>query len=221
MWSCPCGMGRAGACVTAWSAYWLSVVGWSPMLAQITRGDGMGVLWVLLTIFGMGSLALGVRAAFMHRDAFYGEGFLWSVLVIVLGVFALRNRWYLDGDAFEIDLSRAFWFGWMADNTFNIWLQLRGLFGRHVGVVSEPGSSRIFFSQRETWERRERYAEVTMRERNPATHEESGPALSGVGSPAIDHYEAPPEILYVKEGDQFVPVKRPRREAVAIEAPSR
>lgn len=220
MWSCPCGMGRAGACATAWCAYWLSVVGLSPMLVQIMRGDGAGVLWVLLAIFGVGSLALGLRAAFMHRDGFYGEGFLWSVLVLALGVFALRNRWYLDGDAFEVHLSRAFWLGWMASNAFNIWLQLRGLFWRDVGTVSEPRSSSIVISQRETWERTERYAEVT-RERNAAGHEAPGAAPPVVVPPAIEHRAAAPETLYVKEGEEFVPVRRPRTAPVAIEAPSR
>jgi hypothetical protein len=42
-----------------------------------------------------------------------------------------------------------------------------------------------------------------------------------VVSPAIEHRAAAPEILYVKEGEEFVPVRRPRTAPVAIEAPSR
>jgi hypothetical protein len=178
-------------------------------------------LWALLAIFGIGSLALGVRAAFMHRDAFYGEGFLWSLLMLALGVFALRNRWYLDADAFEVDLSGAFWLGWMASNAFNIWLQLRGLFGVQGGRVPEPDSPHILFSQRETRLRTERYEQFTTRRINLAADEVPDQAPSRVIPPPIEHHAAPPEILYVKEGDRFVPVKRPRAAPLSIEAPSR
>jgi hypothetical protein len=178
-------------------------------------------LWALLAIFGIGSLALGVRAAFMHRDAFYGEGFLWSVLVLALGVFALRNRWYLDADALEVDLSRGFWFGWMASNGFNIWLQLRGLVGDHCGSVPEPDSPHILFSQRETRLRTERYEQVTTRRMNLAADEVPDQAPARVIPPAIEHQAVAPEILYVKEGDQFVPVRRQRAAPAAIKASSR
>jgi hypothetical protein len=106
----------------------------------------------------------------------------------------------------------------MASNAFNIWLQLRGLVGDRVRPIPEPGSSRILFSQRETWQRTERYREVTMRERSPVTREVPDQAPARVIPPAIEYHEAPPEILYVKEGDRFVPVKRPRAIPAAIEA---
>jgi hypothetical protein len=207
MWSCPCGMARVGACVTAWCVYWLYVSGWSPMLANITRGDGDGVVWVLLAIFGFGGLWLGIREARRHHDMFNGESFLWSVAVLALGMFALRGGWYLDDSAFDWHLSRAFWFGWMASNAVNIWLQLRGMRGREVPVGPEAGTIRISLSRR--WmQRTTEWSERFEADRNNPLPSHELPRRDV--SPVIEHDAPPlPKIVYVKEGDAFVPVRLP------------
>jgi hypothetical protein len=155
MWSCPCGLGRTGACLTAWAGYWVSVDGLHPLLDRAAAGDIFGLAWAAMAFFGLGWLWLGVRAALSHGDPFNGESFLWSVFVIGLGVLALHNAWYVRDSVPDFHISRAFWFGWMASNAFNIWLQLRG--SGHRPPLSRGQAPRMY--ARETYERRTEWRE--------------------------------------------------------------
>ena len=215
MWSCPCGTARAGACVSAWCAYWLSVTGWPAMLAHIARGDGAGVVWTLLAIFGFGGVLLGIREALRHDDAFNGDSFLWSVAVIALGIFAVRNGWYLDDTMLDWHLSHAFWLGWTASNAVNIWLQLRGMRRREARLMGEPAKSHFFFrSRRRLRQTREWSEEIEARvlDALPAR-----PAPRPISPAVVERSEPLPQIVYVKEGDAFVPVRLPLPAAPAIE----
>jgi hypothetical protein len=186
--------------VTAWCVYWLYAAGWPVLHAGIARGDGAGVLWALLAVFGLGALVLGLRESLFHTDALDGLSLLWSAIVITLCVFALRDGWFLEAAGY--DVCRAFWYGWLASNAVNLWLQLRGM-RRRDEPATAPAFGFFFARRRQTtisWSE-----EIKMQGTAPP------PAMAPVRSSPVSERRAPPppEIVYVKEGDAFVPMRLP------------
>ena len=108
------------------------------VVGRLAAGDvinGTG-LWVGLVAVGFGLVWQGVKAARSHEDPVDRRSLAWSVGVIALGLTALHNGWYVEGDALDFHLSRVFWLGWIASNAANLWLQLRGVIGRRGGYLA-------------------------------------------------------------------------------------
>ena len=124
-----------GAFVTVFCIYWAwATVGGVPaMLALVRAGDALAIGWAVFAGLGVVVLLHGISEALSHDDSFEGGSFLWSVCVIALAVYGLSHHWYLD--AASGVLSRALWFGWIASNAFNIWLNLRGVGRRSAAPV--------------------------------------------------------------------------------------
>jgi hypothetical protein len=132
-----------------------------------------------------------------------GRSVLWSVGIVCLSVYALRHGWHLQGDALNFHLSRAFWWGWLSSNAFNLFVQLRGLVPQRADVepvIETTPSSPL----RYVWRR------VHVRE---AVYEGLAP-LPDARPPHVPPLPAPdeialPEIVYVPDqGGNFIPVER-------------
>lgn len=195
-----------GAVLLTFAAYWLSLTGLSPMFAQIAHGDPAAVAVAVMAGAGVICAAAGLAAAFTHDDPFRVESFVWSVAVLTLGVYALRHHWVLTDSACAYHASRACWFAWMASNAVNVWLQLRGSFGRRQPVVTmqRPQVPRL---------RRRRVTTEWLEELEGRGIEPC--VLAGNSAVQLPHRISPdvieqggalPELVYVKRGDAFVPI---------------
>jgi hypothetical protein len=200
MLSCPCWHARIGAGLLIFSLYLLAFGGknMGVDLAAALHGNVSSVVIMLagLALGGVGLLVHGVRAARSHPDDFHFGSFIWSVGVIALGVAAMRDKTHMvpPMPADEIVMSKAFWLGWTGNNIVNIWLQCRG-FG--LRLPSLPWLRGRY--HRRTMKITEWYADNTGKAVLPD---------DGYSAPHILPGHAPPsQIVYVKQGDRFIPVQ--------------
>jgi hypothetical protein len=205
---CPCQYGRLGAFTLTACIYWAwAAGGLSAMVAGLEVGDILAVVWAGAALFGAGWLLIGIGEALSHSDAFVPQSVLWSVGVIALSVYALRHGWYLGGALFHA--SRAAWFGWIASEVFNVWLNLRGL-GRHREVARSPAicaptrqealtAPRFRRSRRLEWsEEVEGHADLIQR----------APGFSVWRTPPVIGQDGATQIVYVPdERGQLIPVQ--------------
>jgi hypothetical protein len=201
MLSCPCWHARIGAGLLIFSLYVLALGGKSlgVDLAAALHGNFSPVVILLagLALGGVGLLAHGIRAARSHVDDFSFGSFIWSVCVIALGVAALRDKTYMvpPMPADEIVMSKAFWLGWIGNNLVNIWLQLRGVGLRLPSLPSLRGNYRRRSIKITEWS-----AGHGDYPAMPDFQPWHAPSAIDLGAPL-------PEVVYVKQGDRFIPVQ--------------
>jgi len=124
---CPCQYGRLGAFTSACCIYWVWAVGGPPvMLAGLYSGNLGAIGWAIAAVFGVGWLLIGVFDALSHDDDFVPQSVLWSISAVALATYGIWHDWYVIGDPLLFHLSRAAWFGWIASEALNIWLNMRG-----------------------------------------------------------------------------------------------
>jgi hypothetical protein len=201
MLSCPCWHARIGAGLLIFSLYLLAFGGKSlgVDLPAALHGNFSPVVIVLagLALGGVGLLLHGLRAARSHADDFHFGSFIWSVGVIALGVAALRDKTYMvpPMPADEIVMSKAFWLGGICNNIVNLYLQCRGFGLRLPSLPSLRGNYHRRSIKITEWS-----------------------AGNGDYEPLPDYHPAPlpeivhdasgvPQIVYVKQGDRFIPVQ--------------
>jgi hypothetical protein len=220
MFSCPCGAARIGACLLTWCLYmalWSSVFfseSFGGVLAQARAFDvtiGM-IAWAVLAGMGFYWLTLGMSAALSHEDEFRLGSFVWSVGVILL----VGQRFLAvpaGGKDLYFHIFRMLLAGWLASNAVNIWLQLRSTGRRSERSERLPPAGYLWrrLSVRQTQHAYEEIYE-DLQPAPPGGYYHSPPLpapphrlVSPV--PSIDTAVAVPEIVYVKDGDRFVPVK--------------
>ena len=206
MLSCPCGNGRIGSFLLAAVIYCLSVTGMQAMLAQVQHGTPDGVVWLLTGVVGLGFLFAGIASALSHDDAFRPESFLWSVGVIAFCTYALLHGCVPAGSVHDQHVARGFFYAWAASNAFNIWLQLRGVFGHRQSAapVWQPQQSRLPTGMTTEW-----LEEIEVHGVNAGYALPAG--LSAMPFPAappmVEQIGAMPQIAYVKQGDALIPVQ--------------
>jgi hypothetical protein len=212
MLSCPCWHARIGAGLLT---FCLSIAfaghQTGAYLLALRRGDISPVMavWVGLALLGVGLFLRGLRAARDHADEFSLGSFVWSVLVIALGVAALRDQTYLvpPMSADAIVIGKAFWLGWIANNIVNIWLQLRGLGGRRSDLPDylQPPRRSLFGFRRRTI----KITEWTAGNAPMPDYQPPAASPPAHASPVIDHDGAAPQIGYLDGNGNFIPVQLP------------
>ena len=170
---------------------------------------------LLRSIYDSGVIAVG--EALSHADPFVPQSVLWSLGVIALAGYALGHGWYFSGDALLFHLSRAAWFGWIASEVFNVWLNLRGIGRRRYARRREDAAP----MPEPRFRRRRRLEWVEEVEGRGVAADEFarhlGPNLRADLPPAVGQpVPVPvPQVVYLKdENGNFVPVPLPRDDAV-------
>jgi hypothetical protein len=187
------------------------------MLAQVEQGDPFGIAWAAFAILGVANLLIGIGSALTHEDDFRLGSFVWSVGVMALGAYALTHKWVLTDSADSYHYSYAFWLGWMASNAVNLWLQLRGWVGQRQPVMplEQPQQTRLHRRRRIRTEWLEEFEahdiDAGQLQIDQLHHAEYSPlhlpfpAAPGV----IEHAGDASQLVYVKQGNTFVPLGLP------------
>jgi hypothetical protein len=218
MMSCPCGEARIGAFLLTAAFYWMSVVGLSPMLAHVAHLDPAGIGWALLSGAGVICIVTGLTAAFTHDDPIRPGSFIWSAGVITLCGYALLHNWALPDSDYHV--MHGFWLSWMASNVVNLWLQLRGSFGRRrpamaIQELAQPGVPTLRRRRRVRAEWLEEFESYGV-DAGHVLPPDIAAALPGRLHDLIEHDDALPELVYEKRGDTFVPVRLPERQRLTL-----
>jgi hypothetical protein len=225
---CPCQWGRLGSFTLAVCIWWALAAGGLPtMLVGLHAGDTIAIGWAVAAFFGGGWLSIGIFEALSHADTFRPQSVLWSVAVIGLAGYALNHGWYFSGDTLLPQLSHAAWFGWIASEVFNIWLNLRGV-GRRRRAVSSlllpPIPEPPMPEPRPRLRRRRRVEWVDEIEEDGTRAGDFASRLNGSTDAVLsDGSGAPalPQTLYVKDDSgQFIPVHLPGAVPVNHRLPS-
>lgn len=209
---CPCQFGRLGAFLLTACLYWAWALGGLPaMLAALHAGDILAVAWAGAALFGAGWLLIGIGEALSHADPFNPRSILWSAGVIALAGYALSHGWVFGGNALLFHLSRAAWFGWIASEVFNLWLNLRGL-GRRREVdaspVCAPGRQEVLTGPRFRRRRRLEWVEDVEASGDIPCPAAPPPGFSiRAAAGPVGQDQPLPQIVYVKDKNgQFVPL---------------
>jgi len=228
---CPCQYGRIGAFLLTGCIYWawVSWGGLPAMFAGLQAGNIDAIAWAACALLGVGNLWIGIREALSHNDVFYLPSVLWSLGVIALSGWALEHGWVLTGNAWLFHLSRAGWFGWIASEVFNIWLNLRGSIARRrdlapiVAPIANPRLHREVPQQQAGWLRRRR---ILLIEDSEGEGIEAQEFLRGLGAnhhlgsntpapPGFIGHESAPRIVHVPDRNgNLIPVRLPGRAKV-------
>jgi hypothetical protein len=208
---CPCQWGRLGAFTLAACICWAwAAGGLAMMLAGLHAGDTIAIGWAVAAFFGGGWLSIGIFEALSHADTFRPQSVLWSVAVIGFAGYALNHGWYFSGDTLLSQLSHAAWFGWIASEVFNIWLNLRGVGPRRRTVSSllPPIPEPTMPEPRPRLRRRRRVEWVEEIEEDAAAANNFTGRLADAD--ALPGAAVLPQTVYVKDGTgQFIPLHLP------------
>jgi hypothetical protein len=207
---CPCNYGRLGAFTVTACMVWALAFGGIPATVNFAlAGNFIAIAWAVAAVFGVGWLCIGISEALSHDDGFNPRSVIFSAAVIGLAAYALRNGWYLRGDALLFYLSRAFWWGLIGSEVFAIWLNLRGRRHARCPVIEQPQPSRLRRRRRFTIEE-----EIEGHGIEAEHMRLSG--FNGVNRPAhgypdlIEHDGGAPQIVWVRDRNgNFIPVQLP------------
>jgi hypothetical protein len=166
---------------------------------NIVNAEG---LWLALLVGGIVALWIGLRAALSHDDPTDVGRLLGSMALVISCLFAIHYELFLTDKGLWWHASRAAWLSLMAFGATNIWLETRGWFGRRrradPPIVQEP--SRLGL----------RVRSLQITEWSAGNDPSSPlPEFQPWNAPpaAIGQSEALPQIVYVKQGNNFVPVR--------------
>lgn len=135
----PCDAARFGAVFLTYAIYIMCLSGLSPMLTLVEHGNAVGIVWAVFGGLGIAGLVSGIGSALTHDDPFRPDSFIWSCGVLLLGSYALLHGWVLTDNAFDYQLTRALWLGWMAGNLVGLVLNLRSfVLRRRPAAVAVP-----------------------------------------------------------------------------------
>jgi hypothetical protein len=198
---CPCKAGRFGSFGLVVSVYWaMQCGGFAAMQSLVGAGTSLGIWWALWTGLSAILLVQGIIEARQHDDNINSGSVLLSVGLLALSFWAIAHHWFFSPD--DNWIARAsfiFWPSLMASEVFNLWLNFRGR--RHAAVIQERHSS----SGSVAFFRRRRRVRVEWISDNEPDYQFAPPHIAGV----VEHDGDAPQIVYVKEGDSFIPVRLP------------
>jgi hypothetical protein len=174
----------------------------SGALGKVFAGNVVNAegLWFALLVGGIVLLFIGVRAARSHDDQVDSRSLFGSILLACICVLAVWDHWFFTDSALAWHACRGFWFSLMGFCGGNIWLETRGLFTRRRNRDDTAIEPSWFWFRRRTIEITEWSAGQDHAAPLPEFQRWQAP-------PAIGQSQALPQIVYVKQGDSFIPVR--------------